>query len=252
MATARPTSATAPAKPTAEGARAQAKAEEVEQATKKATAEAGVRFAAQQDAPIGENAIRYISRTNLQHPDPSRRTKDVEGDRNLVQISAQVAAKLPQVLTTKASLDRLEEIVLSSPEYFPPQSGDRNKDVGLVVAARGKFKFRSKTDPVVGEIESLKVTMPGTIKLFGDSGNISEAERAMAESALGLGPSTREQALVRIDAIRSMVSNTIEPMGLPPIPRKPGPKPVVKPEKGEPMFDWDDGRRGRRLIPVRP
>jgi len=122
----------------------------------------------------------------------------------------------------------------------------------LVVAAVGKWKFRAKTDPIVGEVESLRVTMPGTIKLFGDSGNISEAERAMAESALGLGPSTREQALVRIDAIRSMVSAAVEPMGLPPIPRKPGPKPAVTPEKGEPMFDWDEGKRGRRLVPVRP
>ena len=237
-ATARPAGAAEPEKPTT-SPRARVEARQLEQLTKKAAAEAGVKTAAQQDAPIGDDATRYVYRKSLQHPDPSRKRKDIEGDPNLVQLSPEVLKKLPQILTTRASLDRLEEIVLSSP-YWPASSGNAFKDIGLVAAASVKYTAQSRTDPRIGEVESLKITMPGTIKLFGDSGNISEAERAMAESALGLQPSTREQAIARIDAIRSMVDNTVEPMGLGPFPKKPGPKPQPsKLDQIEPNFILD-------------
>ena len=253
QATARPAAAPAPAKPTAEGARAQARAEEVEQLTKKATAEAGVKTAAQQDAPIGDDATRYVNRRTLQHPQAGDKRRDVEGNPNLVQLSPDALKKLPQILTTKESLDRAEAVVRSSPDLWPKSSGSPSKDLGLVAGAIARWKFRAKTDPRIGEVESLKITIPGTIKLFGDSGNISEAERAFAESALGLKPSTQEQVLARLDAVRSMVNTAVEPMGLGPFPRKPGPKPAESPAAKTPgmsRFRYDD--KTGRLIPVQP
>jgi len=251
LATARPTGAAPPAAPAATP-RARAQAEEIVQLTKKATAEAGVKTAAQQDAPIGDDATRYVNRRSLQHPEASRKRKDIEGDPNLVQLSPEVLKKLPQILTTRASLDRLEAIVRSSPDLFPPSTGSTAQDIGRVAAASARWAAKRRTDQRIGEVESLKITMPGTIKLFGDSGNISEAERAMAESALGLQSSTQEQAITRIDAIRSMVDNTVEPMGLGPFPRKPGPKPAESPavKSGTPRFRYDD--KTGRLIPVQP
>jgi len=252
LATARPAGAAAPATP-GTSPRARAQAEEITQLTKKAAAEAGVKTAAQQDAPIGDDATRYVNRRTLQHPEASRKRKDIEGDPNLVQLSPEVLKKLPQILTTRASLDRLEAIVRSSPDLFPPSTGSAAQDIGRVAAASARWAAKRRTDQRIGEVESLKITMPGTIKLFGDSGNISEAERAMAESALGLQSSTQEQALTRIDAIRSMVDNTVEPMGLGPFPRKPGPKPAEAPaakSPGVPRFRYDD--KTGRLIPVQP
>lgn len=232
--------------------RERAQAAEIGQAAAKTGAEETARFNAKQKETIGDDAIRFINKRTLQHPPADMKRGDVQGSEDYVQINPTQAPVIRQAQTTKTSLDTYERIVLSRADIFPPSTGSTAKDLGAITLATAKYKAKAKTDPQIGELDTLKLSLPNTVRLFGDTGNIAVAEREIASAALGLGPSTREQALARLDLVRSLVNQNLEVNGLPPIPKRSGPKPraSVVPDKGEPVFEWDPTQR--RLIPVKP
>jgi len=262
VATARPKSTAPPQMPT-DSPRKLAEAEEeriarkkagleVETAGKRTLVEGQARTEVEQQKPIGEDATRFVNIHTLRTADPSRPRRDVENDKSYVQVAPQQAQGMAYYSTIKQMLDSLDDIVVSSPNLFPPSTGDSAKDVGAVLAAQGKAWAQSKTNPTIGRLQTAKSTLPGVVKTFGDTANVAVAERGITEEAVPLTPKTRESALAQIDQLREYLNASTARYNLPPLKRKSGPKPKAVEEvpQGTPQFDWDDVNK--RRIPRKP
>ncbi len=217
----------------------------------KTAAQEAAKTAADLQAPIGQEATRFLNVHDLKSVDPSMPKGKVYSSKDYVQIAPQQAQGIAYYPVVKETLEDAEKIILRNPQFWPASTGNASKDVGVVAQAWGKAKLQKLTNADLGRLDTVMITLPGVIKTFGDTANVAVAERAMTLSGMPLGAKTREQALAQIDELRGLLNASTARYGLPPIPRKPGPKPQAVPDKGEAVFDIDPKNPGR-LIPVRP
>ena len=178
------------------------------EAAKKAAADAEK---AKRDQPIGPGATHYVNRFTLESPSPDTPgTELVKKGGAFIAVSPNQAARIPQFRATLSGIDLAGQIVATRKDLFPPSTGNKAQDAAAVAAARLAYQaFKlSGADPDVMTLETLKGQLPQTVRLFGDTGNVSEKEREMAQQFFGVTPATRESIDAKIATIRKLVNES--------------------------------------------
>lgn len=194
--------------------------------------------------PSATEASHYVNRETLQPPPTGMTLTQIQQSGQYVQVPAASIPAVKQLNTVKSMLAQAENAITKRPDLFPPSTGNVLRDNLNVGIAWGRFKAGAKTDPDIGNIDSLKIALPSAIKAFGDTANVAVAERQVSEQALGLGPATRESALARIRAIRELANSGAAASGFPNLLGPPTASGAPPDSKGKVRVQAPDGTPG--------
>lgn len=167
-------------------------------------------------SPIGPAELaRYVNKQTLQAPPPGMTAPQIQASGDYVAVPEGALQAVRQFKTVAQLFDRAEQTIKKRSDLFPESKDNILLDRANVAYAQAKWALGARTDPDIGTMESLMVALPTLVKAFGDTGNIAVQERLQAATAAGFNAATKENALARIQSIRSLTAAGATAMGFP-------------------------------------
>ena len=178
---------------------------------------AGTKAGATQDValsgPIAHEAENYMDPETGRHPNASLSKQEVY--KTYIPVKGEGAKTVMlRARPLWEALNRIEQIITTSPDLYPPSTGSKLKDNLAVGKAYANYFTGAKTDPRVGKLrDAFAPYGPALNRFSGDTGNVALSERATNLQALATSPRTREVALETLSELRSSIRDQMAQMG---------------------------------------